>query len=352
MARISLQYLSKFYGEYAAVNNLSLEVADGEFVVLLGPSGCGKTTTLRMIAGFAEPTAGAIIVGDRDLTSVPPFQRNLGIVFQNYAIFPHLSALENVAFGLRRRRVDSATVMVKARRALDMVKLGHLAERMPKQLSGGQQQRVAIARALAIEPDVFLLDEPLSNLDAKLRQSVREEMHALQRELGITTVMVTHDQEEALSLGDRLVVMDKGTVQQIGTGSDVYDRPENLFVANFIGSANLLKGKPSASNETFETDAGISLVCRNSVEGATVAVIRPESVTVDPLRPANGQSGATGVLRSVVYKGSHSDVSIELVTAETLLARVNSQEAEAMRSLIGGPVGFVIQPHQPYAINE
>jgi putative spermidine/putrescine transport system ATP-binding protein len=220
MARLEIERLSKHYGATVAVRDVSLDVRDGEFVVLLGPSGCGKTTTLRMIAGFVAPTMGRVRLGGKDVTTLPPWKRNAGMVFQSYALFPHLSVAQNVAFGLEMRNVPKSDIGGRVAEALRLVRLGGLAERLPRQLSGGQQQRVALARALVIRPDVLLLDEPLSNLDAKLRETVRVEIRELQHELGITTVMVTHDQEEALIMADRLVVMADGSVRQVGSQRD------------------------------------------------------------------------------------------------------------------------------------
>src|SRR5687767_11008042 len=222
MARLELDTVTKRYGDFHAVRDVSLEVPDGEFLVLLGPSGCGKTTTLRIIAGFVEATSGMVRLGGQDVTALPPWKRNAGLVFQNYALFPHLTVAENVAFGLEMRKVAKADIAPRVAEALRLVRLGHLGERLPRQLSGGQQQRVALARALVFKPDVLLLDEPLSNLDAKLRQEVRIEIRELQRQLGLTTIMVTHDQEEALTMADRLVVMSDGAVRQLGTQRDLY----------------------------------------------------------------------------------------------------------------------------------
>ena len=207
MAHLCLTGITKRYGEFKAADDVSLDIADGEFLVLLGPSGCGKTTTLRIVAGFIEPTSGSVRLGDRDITALPPWKRNTGLVFQSYALFPHMTAAENIAFGLEMRKMPKAEMAPKITEALRLVRLDHLSDRLPRQLSGGQQQRVALARALVFRPDVLLLDEPLSNLDAKLRQDVRVEIRELQRKLGLTTVMVTHDQEEALTMADRLVVM-------------------------------------------------------------------------------------------------------------------------------------------------
>ena len=242
MARLELINLSKRYGDHAAVAGVTLDVADGEFLVLLGPSGCGKTTTLRMIAGFVEPSGGAARIGGADVTYLPPWRRNTGMVFQSYALFPHMTVAENVAFGLEMRKLAKAEIAARAREALRLVRLEGYAERLPRQLSGGQQQRVALARALAIRPDVLLLDEPLSNLDAKLREEVRIEIRELQRQLGLTTIMVTHDQEEALTVADRLVVMAEGEIRQIGSQRDLYERPADRFVAGFVGRSTFLDG--------------------------------------------------------------------------------------------------------------
>ena len=228
MAHLQLTGITKRYGEFKAADDVSLDIADGEFLVLLGPSGCGKTTTLRIVAGFIEPTSGSVRLGDRDITGLPPWKRNTGLVFQSYALFPHMTVAENIAFGLEMRKMPKAEMAPKITEALRLVRLDHLSDRLPRQLSGGQQQRVALARALVFRPDVLLLDEPLSNLDAKLRQDVRVEIRELQRKLGLTTAMVTHDQEEALTMADRLVVMSEGRVRQIGSQQDLYERPAEI----------------------------------------------------------------------------------------------------------------------------
>src|SRR5262244_605925 len=240
MARIELEAVSKRYGDFHAVRNFSLTIEQGELVVLLGPSGCGKTTTLRMIAGFVPVTSGRIRLGGRDVTGLPPHRRNTGLVFQGYALFPHLTAAENIAFGLQMRGLSEAVVREKVASALRLVRLDDLGDRLPRQLSGGQQQRVALARALVIEPDALLLDEPLSNLDAKLREEVRTELKEIQQSLGKTTILVTHDQEEALSISDRIAVMDAGRIRQVGSPLEVYGRPVDRFVADFVGIANFV----------------------------------------------------------------------------------------------------------------
>src|SRR5262245_44846157 len=263
MARLDLEHVSKHFGPTVAVREVSLDVRDGEFVVLLGPSGCGKTTTLRMIAGFLAPTGGKVRVGGKDVTTLPPWKRNAGMVFQSYALFPHLTVAENVAFGLQMRKLPKPEIPGRVAEALALVRLGGLADRLPRQLSGGQQQRVALARALVIRPDVLLLDEPLSNLDAKLRETVRVEIRELQRQLGTTTVMVTHDQEEALIMADRLVVMSEGSVRQVGTQRDLYERPADRFVAGFVGRSNLLPGRMVGPGR-FQTEGGVAIACTDA----------------------------------------------------------------------------------------
>ena len=255
MAKVSIENIRKQFGAAVAVSDFSLEIAEGELVAFLGPSGCGKTTTLRMIAGFITPTAGRIRIGETDVTRLPVHKRDTGMVFQRYALFPHMTVAENVAFGLEMHKVPKADRDDKIRRVLDMVRMSELRDRYPRQLSGGQQQRVAIARALAIEPKVFLLDEPLSNLDAKLRVEVREEIRSLQQRLGLTTIFVTHDQEEAMVMADRMAIMHDGIVQQSRHPDTLYDRPANLFVAGFLGKMNVFKGRGAADN-VFQTDAG------------------------------------------------------------------------------------------------
>ncbi|MCX7839447.1 MAG: ABC transporter ATP-binding protein, partial [Anaerolineae bacterium] len=241
------------------LNDFHLAVEKGEFVSLLGPSGCGKTTTLRTIAGFIEPARGQVLINGRDYTKTPPHKRNIGLVFQSYALFPHLSVFENVAFGLRRRRVNNAEIKRRVTDALAMVDLVGLENRLPAQLSGGQRQRVALARAVVIQPDLLLLDEPLSNLDAKLRVGMRAELHRLQRQLGITTIYVTHDQVEAMSLSDRVMVMNKGKIEQEGTPEEIFYRPATPFVARFMGFDNQFTGRVHHRDEhqiEIATDTG------------------------------------------------------------------------------------------------
>src|SRR5712692_3050513 len=317
MARLEIERLSKHFGPTVAVHDVSLDVRDGEFVVLLGPSGCGKTTTLRMIAGFIAPTAGRVRLGGMDVTGRPPWKRNAGMVFQSYALFPHLTVAENVAFGLEMRKVPRSEIASRIAEALRLVRLGGLSERLPRQLSGGQQQRVALARALIIRPDVLLLDEPLSNLDAKLRETVRVEIRELQHELGITTVMVTHDQEEALIMADRLVVMSEGSVRQVGSQRDLYERPADRFVAGFVGRSNLLAGTVVGPGR-FQTDGGISIACLDGALGPGVIALRPERLVLGPAS-AGLENRVSGTVELVSYLGSSIDVHVRVSPADRVV---------------------------------
>ena len=327
MARVTLEGLVKVYGSARVVDDVSLTVEQGELVALLGPSGCGKTTTLRMIAGFVEATSGRVLIGDRDVTDLPPYRRNTGMVFQGYALFPHMTVFGNVAFGLEMRQVGKAETDDRVKRALDLVRLGALGERYPRQLSGGQQQRVALARALAVEPEVFLLDEPLSNLDAKLRHEVRVEIRQLQRNLGLTTIFVTHDQEEALTLADRLVVMSQGVIQQIGTPTELYERPANAFVADFIGKSNFLRGR-LASPGRFVTTGGLEIRVAERGPAATLLAVRPERIALGAA--AMGlDNRLQGTVDLVTYLGSLTEYRVRLGPAETVvISQPNTDRAE------------------------
>jgi len=323
MAEVRLDGVSKRYGDFFAVREVTLTVHEGEFLVLLGPSGCGKTTTLRMIAGFVEPTLGTIFLGDRDITHLPPWQRNAGLVFQNYALFPHLTVAQNLAFGLEMRKVAKADIAPKVEEALRLVRLGHLGERLPRQLSGGQQQRVALARALVFRPDVLLLDEPLSNLDAKLRHEVRIEIRELQKKLGLTTVMVTHDQEEALTMADRLVVMNEGEVRQAGSQRDLYERPADRFVAGFVGRSTFLSGE-MASGGRFVSKGGLAIACNaaGTVTGPATMALRPERVHVAPKPLAGLDNTMVGEVEFVSYLGAMLDVHVRVSPSERIVAQM------------------------------
>jgi putative spermidine/putrescine transport system ATP-binding protein len=323
MARLSIEHLRKVYGDFTAVDDFGIDIAEGEFLVLLGPSGCGKTTTLRMVAGFIQPSAGSITIGERDVTALPPWKRNCGLVFQSYALFPHMTVAENVAFGLEMRKLSPAERAPRVDEALRLVQLSGFDERYPRQLSGGQQQRVALARALAMEPDVLLLDEPLSNLDAKLRQEVRVEIRDLQRKLGLTTIMVTHDQEEALTMADRLVVMEKGKVRQIGTQRELYEKPADRFVAGFIGRSAFLDG--AVTGGRFRSDGGLEIGCIGGAAGPATLALRPERLVVG----AEAESCANRFparVEHVSYLGAQLDIDVRLTGKDRILLQLPNRQ--------------------------
>jgi putative spermidine/putrescine transport system ATP-binding protein len=321
VARLELKALSKVYGDFQAVAGIDLDIAQGELVVLLGPSGCGKTTTLRMIAGFVSPTAGTISLGSEDITRRPPWKRDTGLVFQSYALFPHLSAADNIAFGLRMRRLPDAKIAAKLAEVLRLVRLEGLGERLPRELSGGQQQRVALARALVIEPLVLLLDEPLSNLDAKLRAEVRVEIRDLQRKLGLTTLMVTHDQEEAMTMADRLVVMSHGKVQQMGTQRELYERPANAFVAGFLGRTNFVRGRMEAPG-LFRSESGLGIRCGGDTGGnALTLALRPERLSMAANPVAGADNSFPGTVEFASYLGGILEYHVRLTSTDRLLVQ-------------------------------
>lgn len=330
MSKLSIQQLYKHFGGTgaAAVQCVDLDVGEGELVSLLGPSGCGKTTTLRMVAGFLKPTSGRVLIGEMDVTGLPPYSRNTGMVFQSYALFPHLTVAQNVAFGLEMRGVPKADREARVREALRMVRLDAYLDRLPRQMSGGQQQRVALARALVVNPAVFLLDEPLSNLDAKLRAEVRMEIRELQQKFGLTTLMVTHDQEEALTMSDRLVVMEAGRVRQIGTAQDLYDKPADAFVAGFVGKCNVIEGTVDGS-DVFRLKTGAVLPCSagHIQRGEAFLAIRPENVSiVDPL-----DAPLRATVASIVYLGGQSEIVLD-VNGMPLSALVPANQLAALHA--------------------
>ena len=335
MSGVTLSNIRKTYGELAAVDDVSLEIRDGELLALLGPSGCGKTTTLRMIAGFVEPTGGSIRFGERDVTSVPVHKRNVGMVFQGYALFPHLTVAKNVEFGLKVRSWDTDR---KARRVDEMlrwVQLETMAERSPRALSGGQQQRVALARAMAIEPEVLLLDEPFSALDAKLRTQMRKEIRDLQQDAGITSVFVTHDQEEAMAIADRIGVMSHGKLEQLGSAEDLYKRPVSRFVAGFIGKCNFVEGRVSGAGR-FESAEGRALQFPGEhAAGAAALCFRPEHAVLEASASAAGNSLAVTV-KSVTYLGPSTDFELVTDGGNLLLVSAASGSGHAPSSVVAG----------------
>jgi spermidine/putrescine transport system ATP-binding protein len=326
---VQLRALTKRYDETTAVDAIDAEINAGEFFSLLGPSGCGKTTTLRMIAGFVRPTDGEILLDGVDVAQVPPHQRNVHTVFQNYALFPHLNVSDNVAFGLRRRKVAKDETRRRVAEALDLVELGGLADRRPQQLSGGQQQRVALARALVLRPAVLLLDEPLGALDAKIRKQLRLELKALQEEVGITFVFVTHDQEEALSMSDRVAVMSDGRIEQIGTPAAVYESPATVFVADFLGVSNLMdavaESDPTHPTEHCTVTVGdfrLRAACGDlTASGPVKIVARPERVQLLEHGDQRGNS-LPGMIERTVYVGASLQVMVRLATGAQLQASI------------------------------
>ena len=326
---VSAHFRHRAKGDIAAVRDVSLDVVPGELMTLLGPSGCGKTTTLRMIAGFQEPSAGNIFIGEHDVTQTEANQRNIGFVFQNYALFPHLSVFENVAYGLKIKRMDAAEVGRAVTDVLALVGLASYGRQMPHQLSGGEQQRVALARAIVIKPRVLLFDEPLSNLDAKLRTHMRSEIRELQRRLGITAVYVTHDQEEAMAISDRIAVMNKGVIEQIGTAEELYRRPTSVFVARFIGRSNLIEAVVGAvaPNRVELTIAG-KLHAVDSAKAdlkqhdRVVVNVRPEAISI-----GTGE-GIAGRVLTRTYLGEKMEYEVEVAGQTLHIVRFNPPPSE------------------------
>jgi spermidine/putrescine transport system ATP-binding protein len=344
--RIELRALTKRFEE-TAVDAIDLDIASGEFFSLLGPSGCGKTTTLRMIAGFEQPTSGQVLLDGVDVSRVPPEKRNVNTVFQSYALFPFLTVSDNVAFGLRYRKLTKAEMAKKVAAALDLVEMGSYAKRRPRELSGGQQQRVALARALVLNPAVLLLDEPLGALDAKLRRSLKVELKALQERVGVTFLYVTHDQEEALTMSDRLAVMHDGRLAQVGTPREVYDEPASTYVADFLGVSNLMPVEVVGTNGgSCEVKLGETLLTVASAEaiaaGATKLCIRPEKVTIE----AHGTAGANrapGMIERSVFHGSSTQVYVRLAAGPSVQAQLGA-DVPPVPLEQGTPVSVFLPP--------
>ncbi len=350
---LTLDHVSKLYGDLHAVDDVSLDVAPGEFVTLLGPSGSGKTTTLRIIGGFILPDAGTVTLDGRDLTKVQPYKRDIGMVFQNYALFPHMTAAENVGFPLTMRRIPKAEIKKRALEALALVHLGHLGDRYPKQLSGGQQQRVALARSFSFSPQLLLMDEPLGALDRKLREALQLEVLRISRQLDVTVVYVTHDQEESLVMSDRIAIYNEGRIEQIGSGQDLYERPVSLFVADFVGESNIYSGvlqaEPYPSIVRVEAppvpvpiDAGARVGL--SVGQPAAVVIRPERMSIrqggaGEARTPDGGSVASlsGRLRELIYLGSDRKYVVDVEGGATAVVRVQAG-TEGVDDVVGPEV--------------
>jgi spermidine/putrescine transport system ATP-binding protein len=347
---IRLVGLVKRFGSFTAIDGIDLTIPGGEFFSLLGPSGCGKTTTLRMVAGFEQPTAGEVLLDGVDMAGTPPNKRNVHTVFQSYALFPHLKVFDNVAFGLRRAKVDRAEIKRRVGEALEQVRLSEFGSRKPAQLSGGQQQRVALARALVLKPAVLLLDEPLGALDAKLRRQLQVELKALQEQVGITFLYVTHDQEEAITMSDQVAVMNGGRVEQAAPPRQMYEEPSSAFVADFLGVSNLMESKatgPSGTGVALELGPGITVEARSgdvAARGAVKVVIRPERVTIEPAGAAGTNRVAAMVTRSV-YLGNGVRVIMHLANGQLITALVPStEENEVLSWDPGTPVTCYLPP--------
>jgi len=348
-AAVSLRGVRKLFGRTAAVDGIDLDVRQGEFLTLLGPSGCGKTTTLNMIAGFLQPDAGAIYLAGRSVDGLPPFRRDIGLVFQDYALFPHMTVAENVAFGLRMRRINRTEIASRVAAALDLVKLTGMGDRRPLAMSGGQRQRVALARALVIDPTVLLLDEPLSNLDLKLRETMRLEITEVQRRTGVTTILVTHDQGEALVMSDRIAVMNGGRIEQIATAQEIYECPATRFVAEFIGSMNAIP----ALCVVAEVDGR----CSVEIESGTAIVRAPQKVRSGErillaFRPersrvrAIGRDGDVNALGTVVqhiYLGTRTEIHVELAEGTRCIVETPNDRV-AVVPRVGEAVILTVEP--------
>ncbi|KKB72210.1 MULTISPECIES: ABC transporter ATP-binding protein [Bacillus] len=344
MSAIQIQHVSRHFGNNIALEDVQLEVREGEFFSLLGPSGCGKSTLLNIIAGFLKPTSGLISIGGQDVTDLPPYHRNCGMVFQDYALFPHLNVFENVAYGLKVQKVPRRRLKERVMESLSLVRLEQYAKRMPHQLSGGQRQRVAIARALAVQPSVLLLDEPLSNLDAKLRKDMQFELRRIQKRVGITTILVTHDQEEALSLSDRVGILGDGKLQQLGTPLDVYRTPANRFVAEFIGQVNLIEARAEDTGEPtggyrygasgFEVREGVPLlfeVGRSVVKkpySSVLFMLRPERISVSLDKPEARVNVQHVILTDVSYIGNALRLKAAFAKGELVIEAPDPQFPE------------------------
>jgi spermidine/putrescine transport system ATP-binding protein len=360
---VSLRGVTKRFGEFTAVDAIDLDIHEGEFFTLLGPSGCGKTTTLRMIAGFEEPNAGEILVGGNDVAGLPAHKRPTNTVFQSYALFPHLSVKDNVAYGLKRKKVDKAEIDERVSAELERVGLANEANRKPNQLSGGQQQRVALARAVVNLPKVLLLDEPLGALDLKLRKGLQLELKRIQQEIGITFVYVTHDQEEALTMSDRIAVMNRGIVEQVAIPVEVYERPETTFVAGFIGVSNLMPGVVRAltgDQAEVELEAGVTVSA--DANGLATgerchAVVRPEKLDVHPKGQASGLNNAQsvdGIVASSVYLGTATQLVVELKGGARMTVLCPNTDESERQSLpgAGADVSLAWTPEHIHLVRE
>ena len=352
MSKIELTHIDKYYGKNHVLKDLNLTIEDGDFMTLLGPSGCGKTTTLRVVSGLEKPQNGIILMDGKEIVNAaeasfaPPSKRNLNLVFQSYALWPHMTVFDNVAFGLRIRKENSETIAKKVASALDRMQIGEFAKRYPTELSGGQQQRVAIARALVNRPKVLLLDEPLGALDLRLRKDMQNELKRIQQQMGITFIYVTHDQEEALTMSDTVVVMDKGRIQQIGTPEDIYNEPKNAFVADFIGESNILNGTMVRDRVVKMYGKEFPCVDGGFAENEPVdVVIRPEDIDIVPVE----QGQLVGTVTNVTFKGMQYDIIVDFRGFKWLIQTTDHSPVGARIGVKIDPEGFHIMKKSEYS---
>jgi iron(III) transport system ATP-binding protein len=356
--RVDLTGITKNFGKLKAVDDVTLAIEEGDFFTLLGPSGCGKTTLLRTIAGFYTPDEGEIRFGERRVNEVPPHRRETGMVFQNYALFPHLSVFDNIAYGLRARKVSRREIATRIDAILKSVQLDGLEDRFPSKLSGGQQQRVALARALVISPQILLMDEPLSNLDAKLRVSMREEIRRIQQEMGITTIYVTHDQEEAMAVSDRIAILNRGRLEQLGSPAEIYHRPQSRFVAEFMGASNIIEldvsgYDPAASLITAAGSDGLRLQVRGDkpAAGRITLSVRPEWIRVAEAGEAGGMNVFSGTVLGSTFLGSMVRYRVTGPAGSAIAIEVHAPEARAIRCA-GDTLWYHIPPDRPVVLRD
>ena len=346
-ADVTIEGVTKRFDDVVAVDNLSLEIESGSFFAMLGPSGCGKTTTLRMIGGFEQPTSGVIELHGEDVTWLPPFRRNVNTVFQNYALFPHMTVTQNVAFGLERRKIGKTEVRARVREVLELVDLAGRGERKPRQLSGGQQQRVALARAIVNNPRVLLLDEPLGALDLKLRKQMQLELKRIQNEVGITFVHVTHDQEEAMTMADTIAVMNSGRIEQLGTPADLYERPQTAFVAGFLGKSNLLDATVSGEGVVQLLDGSELRARTNGNRGPVAIGVRPEKIRLGDA----GVNRLSGTVKESAYIGVATEVVVATSVGELTVFHQNVETGGGAPAP-GSPVTLSWEPDATFVVDR